>query len=68
LAHAFEDGNKRLAYAATIAFLAYNGVSLTANPLAIADQILALVNRTGVLSEAEDGFATWLRTHTAGAP
>lgn len=63
LAHAFEDGNKRLAYAACIAFLALNGVRLGADPIALADQILLLVNRSGPLDDAEARFADWLRTH-----
>jgi death-on-curing protein len=64
LAHAFEDGNKRLAYVAAIVFLAYNGVTLNADPVALADQVLALVNRQESLDAAEGAFATYLRGHT----
>lgn len=63
LASAFEDGNKRLAYAAAIAFLALNGIRLAVDPIALADQILLLVNRTQSLQGAEEQYAQWLRDH-----
>jgi death-on-curing protein len=63
LAHAFEDGNKRLAYAATIVFLAYNGIALRVDAIDLADQILALANREASLDSAEVAFASYLREH-----
>src|SRR6266852_4991629 len=38
LAHAFEDGNKRLAYVVGETFLLVNGVQLTADSIAYADE------------------------------
>ncbi len=63
LARAFEDGNKRLAYVAGETFLLVNGVELSADSIAYADEVLALVNRAGSLDEAQRRLANWLRGH-----
>ena len=60
--HAFVDGNKRVAFAATYTFLAINGVELHAP----ADEAYGFING---LYEAGafrfDALAKWLRAHTA---
>ena len=64
LAHAFEDGNKRLAYACGLTFLRQNGIRITGSPEAIADQVLAIVNRgTQTLGDASAACAAWLAAH-----
>ncbi len=64
LAHAFEDGNKRLAYACGLIFLRLNGMRITGSAEAIADQVLAIVNRGAqTLDEASAACATWLEAH-----
>ena len=64
LAHAFEDGNKRLAYACGLTFLRQNGIRITGSPEAIADQVLAIVNRGAkTLGEASAACAAWLAAH-----
>ena len=64
LAHAFSDGNKRLAAALGVIFLDLNGVRLVAEPIALADAVLALVKRDGPLDAAVDRFADWLRAQS----
>jgi death-on-curing protein len=61
LAHAFVDGNKRTAALAGDTFLQLNGMWIRAEPLALARQIEAIVNRPGPLGEATEQFAAWLR-------
>ena len=63
LAHAFEDGNKRLAYAAMLTFLRLNNIRITAPSEAIADRVLVLVNRTVSLDQAIQECAAWLERH-----
>lgn len=66
LAHAFEDGNKRLAYAVCLTFLHINGIRMAASPREMADQVLGLVNRDGKkLDPALNRFAAWLSDHQA---
>ncbi len=64
LAHAFEDGNKRLALVCTLAFLRFNGIRITAPIGAIADQVIAIVNRGAqTLGDASAACAAWLAAH-----
>jgi death-on-curing protein len=68
LAHAFEDGNKRLALVCTLAFLRFNGIRIMAPIGAIADQVLAKVNRGAqTLGEASASCAAWLAAHAEAA-
>ncbi len=65
LAHAFEGGNKRLADVVGATFLLMNGLRIAADPLAYADQILAVVSRGDVrLEDAMARPARWLRDNT----
>lgn len=64
LAHAFVDGNKRTALLAGVVFLALNGQELTAQPLEMAQRIEALVTHSGMLKDAREGFADWIRQHS----
>ena len=64
LAHAFVDGNKRTALLAGAVFLALNGQELTAQPLELAQRIEALVTHSGMLADAIEGFADWIRQHS----
>ena len=60
--HAFVDGNKRIAFAATYTFLAINGVELRAS----ADDTYAFINglhETGSFRFEE--LTEWLRANTA---
>jgi death-on-curing protein len=62
--HAFVDGNKRIAFAATYTFLAINGVDLRAS----SDEAYSFINglyETGSFRFEE--LATWLRSHTTKA-
>lgn len=63
LAHAFVDGNKRTALLAGAVFLALNGQELTAQPLELAQRIEAPVTHSGMLADAIEGFADWIRQH-----
>jgi death-on-curing protein len=64
LAHAFEDGNKRLAYACGLTFLRQNGIRIIGSAEAIADQVIAIVNRGAqTLDEASASCAAWLAAH-----
>src|SRR6185369_13012624 len=59
--HAFVDGNKRVAFAATYTFLAINGVTLRAS----ADEAYAFIS--GLYDAGSFRFgelATWLRANT----
>jgi death-on-curing protein len=67
LAHAFVDGNKRTALLAGAVFLALNGQELTAQPLELAQRIEALVTHPGMLADAIEGFADWIRQHCMAA-
>ena len=58
--HAFLDGNKRTAFAATYTFLAINGGRLTAD----AQQTYAFVDSLYEANQfAFDKLASWLRVH-----
>ncbi|HEX5504991.1 MAG TPA: type II toxin-antitoxin system death-on-curing family toxin, partial [Thermomicrobiales bacterium] len=61
LAHAFVDGNKRAAFITGVTFLRLNGLRYTGDPIELAQQIEAVLTRTGSLEDAETAFAAWLR-------
>ncbi len=63
LAHAYSDGNKRLSLLCGDTFQRLNGYRIVATPEEIADQILAVVNRSDDLDSAEERLAAWLREH-----
>lgn len=56
--HPFIDGNKRVAFAATLTFLAINQKQITASPEAIGDFILSSLERGQFDYER---IAAWLR-------
>jgi prophage maintenance system killer protein len=56
----FTAGNRRLALAAGDAFIVLNGFSLAADPLDLADQLVALA-RAATFDEAADTLDAWLR-------
>lgn len=58
--HPFVDGNKRIAFIATVLFLRLNGYRLSSDPLDEIQTMLSLA--AGELSEEE--FAVWIRNHT----
>lgn len=60
--HAFIDGNKRIAFAATYAFLAINGVTLRAEANSTYAFIAGLYEAG---SFRFDELTRWLRVHTA---
>lgn len=55
--HAFLDGNKRIGWAAAVAFLLRNGIAITVSEPEVLSTVLQLA--TGELTE--DGLAMWLR-------
>lgn len=57
----FVDGNKRTAYIVCVRFFESNGVRLTADPLALADQLVKLAERAGRLEDATARFDGRLR-------
>jgi len=57
--HPFIDGNKRVAFAAGVTFLFFNGWELAASDETAADSVLALVE--GSLSK--DGFEAWIQSN-----
>lgn len=57
--HAFNDGNKRTAWASCVLFLKVNGVELSAPAVEVVPQMVALAS--GRLDEA--AFAAWLRPY-----
>jgi death-on-curing protein len=60
--HAFVDGNKRTAFAATFTFLAINGVALTAD----AEEAWAFLSPLYETNEFRyEALDAWLRRHTA---
>jgi len=59
--HPFVDGNKRVAAAATITFLAINGLQITAGPDAIYRFIMKSLEACDFQYER---LVPWLRTHT----
>ena len=59
--HAFIDGNKRIAFAATYTFLAINGVNL----LATAKEAFAFIDNLYETASFEfEELAKWLRAHS----
>ena len=65
LAHAFSDGNKRLALTAGLVFLDRNGVVVTADDTALAEALLAVVNHGDLpLPAATAALAAFLREHS----
>jgi death-on-curing protein len=58
--HPFVDGNKRMAYVATVLFLSLNGLDLAASPTECVITMVRLA--AGELSEPD--FARWLADHT----
>ncbi len=62
--HPFFDGNKRTAYVVYRAFLARNGLEVTATREKKYLKMLALASGT----ESEESFAAWLRENTAPLP
>ena len=59
--HAFVDGNKRVAFAATLVFLAINGIDLDADADETLAFLLPLYETQGVRFEA---LEAWLRQRT----
>ena len=64
----FLDGNKRTALYSLIMFLRVNDHTFTGDPVAVADQLIAVAERTGSLEEATAAFAAWLRERIAPTP
>lgn len=60
--HPFVDGNKRIAFAATLTFLDINGVAITASADATFDFIESLYGKNAFRF---DNLVTWLRDNTA---
>ena len=56
-AHAFSDGNKRIAFLTAVIFLGLNGKDLAAEEAEVVQVMIALA--AGTLSEAQMG--TWMR-------
>jgi death-on-curing protein len=57
--HAFNDGNKRIAFIATLTFAAVNGWHVEADQAEAA----AMMLEVAAGSVGADGFAAWLREH-----
>lgn len=57
--HAFNDGNKRTAWAAAVLFLLRNGINLDIPPSDAANTMVALATHT----IDDTAFAHWLRAH-----
>jgi death-on-curing protein len=62
--HAFVDGNKRIAFAATLVFLAINGFEIDADADAAWDFLGPLYESAGVRFEV---LEAWLRTNSRPA-
>ncbi|HTC63239.1 MAG TPA: type II toxin-antitoxin system death-on-curing family toxin [Candidatus Saccharimonadales bacterium] len=60
--HAFLDGNERTAFAATITFLAINGIRLIADALETIDFLISLYESNQLTF---DKFVPWLRDHVS---
>ena len=63
-AHAFNDGNKRIAFLTAVVFLGLNGRDLAADEPEVVQAMTALA--AGTLSEAQLG--TWLRERVVRLP
>ena len=61
--HPFVDGNKRTAFAATYAFLAINGLDITATDDEAQDFVLGLYSASSVTF---DNLRAWLSENTEG--
>ena len=62
--HPFDDGNKRTAMGACIEFLEENGVVIDVDPIAIADQLILVVEAADC-DAATGEFEAWLRMHVS---
>lgn len=62
--HGYLDGNKRIGFAAAVAFLRRNGVWLRADPIESYEMVIALIEDR--VCEAE--VARWLNGHSEPAP
>jgi death-on-curing protein len=62
-AQAFVDGNKRMAFQCLDTFLWINGVEFIGDPMALADWLVAVAERSAELDKATDDFEAWLREH-----
>jgi death-on-curing protein len=60
-AQAFVDGNKRTAFATLDAFLWVNGWEYVDEPLALAQQLERIAERSADPTAAADAFEAWLR-------
>jgi death-on-curing protein len=68
LAHAYSDGNKRLALLTGDTFLRLNGMLIHAEEREFAQQVLDIVNRHDELSAATMRQMAWLEQHGSTAP
>ena len=68
LAHAFSDGNKRLAAALGVIFARVNDIAFSGEHIEMADEVLRIVNRTETLPAATEHLAAWLRARGAPLP
>ena len=62
-AQAFLDGNKRIAFLACDVFLRLNALAFAGDPLELAVQLVAVVERKSDLEEAATAFEAWLRKY-----
>jgi death on curing protein len=60
-AQAFVDGNKRTAFQSLDVFLWINGIEFSGDPMALADWLVAVAERSATLDAATDDFEAWLR-------
>jgi death-on-curing protein len=63
MAHAFVDGNKRVAAAAAEAFVQMNGARVVATNEQIVDLFLRIAAGTVTREEVETAFAQWVTTN-----
>jgi death-on-curing protein len=61
-AQAFVDGNKRAAFQALDLFLYLNGKAFVGEPLALADQLIAVAEASNDRETAEANFLRWLNS------
>jgi death-on-curing protein len=61
-AHAFIDGNKRIAWAVAILFLEMNGVTLTVSETEVEDVCLCIAAGQITRDEVERRFSQWIMT------
>jgi len=60
---AFIDGNKRTAFGVLDVFLRLNGSQFSGEPVALAQQLEQVAERSDSLAAATDRFEAWLRAH-----